>query len=83
MGIIDLKHIDTTPGSGHWAAPSQPVDDYIAWLKGQDRSDRGVSQYLTVTARSIALHGMAMDYAGPYAEEAKRAITYLAGKVRR
>lgn len=71
--IFNATQLDTTPGSGHWAAPTASVDDYTTWLRERFREDRAVRQYLWHAGRLAGKHGLKLDIAGPYAAELEAA----------
>lgn len=71
--IFNATQLDTTPGSGHWAAPEAPVADYTAWLRQRFRDDRRTRQFLWHAGRLAGKHGLKLHIAGPYAAELEAA----------
>ena len=66
-------HLDTTPGSGHWAAPQEPVADYTVWLRGRFIACPGIRQYVWLAGRLVGQGHLQFRIAGPNAKELEAA----------
>mgnify|MGYP000929367982 CR=1 FL=1 len=77
---IDLSHLDTTPGAPCWAAPPEPVEDYMAWLRQRFTTDPAVRQYM-VMAASMERRGQAPTLSGPHAALLRQALDKLAPRI--
>lgn len=73
FGIINLKHIDTTPGAGNAFAPPVGFDgNYGQFMFDRYQQDPGARQQIFIVARRLmGSSGLETSITGPFERTAK------------
>jgi hypothetical protein len=80
MSVINLYQPDTTPGASCPFAPSEEVEDYLAWTRQRFKTDPGFRQFASLLANALQRPGRytpPVSIRGPYAAALRDAMARL------